>query len=78
MKLATEVITLKTKHPFVIARGGEDESRVVWVRLTDEDGVEGWGEADPSRYYGETADTRSRSGGQPAIAASTAARRSRT
>ena len=57
MKLATEVITLKTKHPFVIARGGDDESRVVWVRLTDADGVEGWGEADPSRYYGETADT---------------------
>src|SRR2546429_3456660 len=23
----------------------------------DEDGTEGWGEADPSRYYGETADT---------------------
>ena len=57
MKLATEVITLKTKHPFVIARGGDDENRVVWVRLTDTDGVEGWGEADPSRYYGETADT---------------------
>ena len=57
MTLATEVITLKTKHPFVIARGGDDESRVVWVRLTDADGVEGWGEADPSRYYGETADT---------------------
>src|SRR5204863_8741172 len=57
VKLATEVITLKTKHPFVIARGRDDENRVVWVRLTDTDGVEGWGEADPSRYYGETADT---------------------
>lgn len=30
---------------------------MVWVRLTDSDGVEGWGEADPSSYYGETADT---------------------
>ena len=29
----------------------------MWVRLTDADGAEGWGEADPSRYYGETADT---------------------
>lgn len=57
MKLAAEIITLKTKHPFVIARGGDDDRRVVWVRLIDADGVEGWGEADPSRYYGETADT---------------------
>jgi L-alanine-DL-glutamate epimerase-like enolase superfamily enzyme len=57
LKLATDVITLKTKHPFVIARGGDDDTRVVWVRLSDADGVEGWGEADPSRYYGETADT---------------------
>jgi L-Ala-D/L-Glu epimerase len=57
LKLTAEVITLKTKHPFVIARGGDDDTRVVWVRLIDADGVEGWGEADPSRYYGETADT---------------------
>src|SRR5881409_2154973 len=57
LKLSAEVITLKTKHPFVIARGGDEDYRVVWVRLTDRDGVEGWGEADPSRYYGETADT---------------------
>ena len=57
LKLAADVLTLKTKHPFVIARGGDDDTRVVWVRLMDEDGTEGWGEADPSRYYGETADT---------------------
>ncbi|HYK81987.1 MAG TPA: dipeptide epimerase [Gemmatimonadales bacterium] len=57
LTLAAEVLTLKTKHPFVIARGGDDDYRVVWVRLADADGVEGWGEADPSRYYGETADT---------------------
>src|SRR5256714_6749566 len=57
LHLATEVVTLKTKHPFVIARGGGDDYRVVWVRLTDADGAEGWGEADPSKYYGETADT---------------------
>jgi L-alanine-DL-glutamate epimerase-like enolase superfamily enzyme len=57
LRLAAEVITLKTKHPFVIARGGDDDYRVVWVRLSDGDGLEGWGEADPSRYYGETADT---------------------
>ncbi|HYT03487.1 MAG TPA: dipeptide epimerase [Gemmatimonadales bacterium] len=57
LKLAADVIALKTKHRFVIARGGDDDYRVVWVRLTDGDGAEGWGEADPSRYYGETADT---------------------
>ena len=57
LTLAADVITLKTRHPFVIARGGDEDYRVVWVRLTDGDGVEGWGEADPSRYYGETADT---------------------
>ncbi|PYP11517.1 MAG: hypothetical protein DMD56_06540 [Gemmatimonadetes bacterium] len=57
LRLAADVLTLKTKHPFVIARGGDDDTRVVWVRLTDGDGIEGWGEADPSRYYGETADT---------------------
>jgi L-alanine-DL-glutamate epimerase-like enolase superfamily enzyme len=29
----------------------------VWVRLRDGDGLEGWGEADPSYFYGETAGT---------------------
>jgi L-alanine-DL-glutamate epimerase-like enolase superfamily enzyme len=57
LTLAAEVVTLTTKHPFTIARGGRSEFRVVWVRLTDGDGLEGWGEADPSSYYGETADT---------------------
>jgi L-alanine-DL-glutamate epimerase-like enolase superfamily enzyme len=57
LRLTSEVITLKTKHPFTIARGGSSDYRVVWVRLTDGDGLEGWGEADPSSYYGETADT---------------------
>lgn len=57
LKLAARIITLETRHPFAIARGGASEYRVVWVRLTDGDGLEGWGEADPSSYYGETADT---------------------
>lgn len=54
LTLASEVYTLETRHPFVIARGGGSQHRVVWVRLTDADGVEGWGEAAPSAYYGET------------------------
>jgi L-Ala-D/L-Glu epimerase len=57
IRLETEVITVHTTHPFVIARGGSSEWRNVWVRLIDDDGVEGWGEAAPSRFYGETSDT---------------------
>ena len=57
LTLSAEVVTLHTRHPFIIARGGKSEYRVVWVRLVDQDGTEGWGEADPSSYYGETADT---------------------
>jgi len=57
LTLATETITLHTKHPFIIARGGRSAYEVVWARLTDVDGVEGWGEASPSSYYGETAET---------------------
>jgi L-alanine-DL-glutamate epimerase-like enolase superfamily enzyme len=52
-----EVLSLRTKHPFVIARGGQSDHRTVWVRLTDGEGNEGWGEAAPSKYYGETADS---------------------
>jgi len=57
LKLTAEVVTLKTRHPFIIARGGNSDYRVVCVRLSDGDGLEGWGEASPSSYYGETADT---------------------
>jgi L-alanine-DL-glutamate epimerase-like enolase superfamily enzyme len=57
MKLTHEILTLRTKHPFTIARGGSSEFRVVWVRVTDSDGNDGWGEASPSKFYGETADT---------------------
>jgi L-alanine-DL-glutamate epimerase-like enolase superfamily enzyme len=57
VKLTSRIVTVHTKHPFIISRGGSSEWRVVWVRLTDDDGAEGWGEAAPSRYYGETAET---------------------
>jgi L-Ala-D/L-Glu epimerase / N-acetyl-D-glutamate racemase len=57
VKLGADILTLRTRHPFVIARGGSTEYRVVWVRLADSEGFEGWGEAAPSPYYGETADT---------------------
>ena len=57
LRLEAEVLTLKTRHPFIIARGGQSEYRTVWVRLRDSDGLEGWGEAAPNRYYGETPET---------------------
>jgi L-Ala-D/L-Glu epimerase len=54
MDISTEVVTVHTKTPFVIARGGTAEWRVVYVRVRDADGAEGWGEAAPNRFYGET------------------------
>jgi L-Ala-D/L-Glu epimerase len=57
MKLSHEIIALRTKHPFIIARGGSSEYRVVRVTVTADDGATGWGEAAPSTFYGETADT---------------------
>jgi L-alanine-DL-glutamate epimerase-like enolase superfamily enzyme len=54
LRLACDVVTLHTRHPFIIARGGRSEYQVVWVRITDGDGTEGWGEAYPSSYYGES------------------------
>ena len=57
MRLNAEILELRTKHPFIIARGSRDTYRTVMIKLIDEDGVEGWGEAAPQRYYGETAET---------------------
>ena len=57
MKLSHEIVTLRTTNPFVIARGGDSEYRVVRITVTAPDGNSGWGEAAPSKFYGETADT---------------------
>jgi L-alanine-DL-glutamate epimerase-like enolase superfamily enzyme len=57
LQLQTEVISLRTRHPFIIARGGRSEFETVMVRLLDGDGFEGWGEAAPTRFYGETTET---------------------
>lgn len=54
MKLSHEVISLNTLYPFVIARGGYASHENVVVRIRDDQGVEGWGEAAPNRYYGES------------------------
>lgn len=57
LQMETEVLQLRTRHPFIIARGGESDYRTVWVRLRDADGNEGWGEAAPTKFYGETTET---------------------
>ncbi|WP_420633301.1 dipeptide epimerase [Candidatus Palauibacter sp.] len=56
MKVTWEQFHVRTAHPFRISRGVKTGDDLVWVRLEHE-GIEGWGEADPSTYYGETADT---------------------
>ena len=57
LHMQAEYLELRTKHPFIIARGGRSDYRTIWVRLSDGEGNEGWGEAAPSKFYGETAET---------------------
>src|SRR5690606_35201885 len=57
LTLSTELLSLRTRHPFIIARGGQSDYRTVMVRITDDDGMEGWGEAAATRFYGETLET---------------------
>jgi L-alanine-DL-glutamate epimerase-like enolase superfamily enzyme len=57
LKLVVEQATITTRHPFAIARGSTNGYKRAWVRLVDADGQEGWGEADPSSFYGESLDT---------------------
>jgi L-Ala-D/L-Glu epimerase len=58
MRLEFETLELRTREPFHLARPSDPHGRRnVWVRLTDHDGVEGWGEAPATPYYGDTADT---------------------
>ena len=57
MKLHVEQCSITTRHPFAIARGSTTGYQRAWIRMVDGDGLEGWGEADPSSYYGETLET---------------------
>jgi len=57
MRLEHDISTVHTTHPFTIARWSTTEHRLIRVRVIDGDGAEGWGEAAPNRFYGETADT---------------------
>lgn len=55
--LSWEILTVHTTVPFVIARGGASDHRLIKVVLRDGDGEVGWGEASPNRFYGETPET---------------------
>lgn len=56
--LRWDPLDLQTKHAFHIARASAPPVRSnVSVRVTDAAGREGWGEAAPSAFYGESADT---------------------
>jgi len=57
MELKYEIFDLPTVHDFAIAREGARLRRDVWVRLRMPDGLEGWGEAAATPYYGETAES---------------------
>jgi L-alanine-DL-glutamate epimerase-like enolase superfamily enzyme len=54
LRVSAEILELRTRHPFIIARGGSSDYRTVWVKVTDKDGCEGWGEAAATKFYGET------------------------
>lgn len=54
MRISHEVLALRTRYPFVIARGGYAAHENVVVRITDDDGIEGLGEAAPNKFYGES------------------------
>ena len=57
MQITHERLSLHTRLPFVIARGGYASHENVLIRITDDDGIEGLGEAAPNRYYGESVET---------------------
>ena len=57
VRISHETVNLETRYPFVIARGGYAAHENVIVTIVDHDGVEGFGEAAPNRYYGESVAT---------------------
>ena len=57
MKLEQDRYTLHPRAPFSISRSTGTAYERVRVRVRDDSGLEGWGEAAPNVYYHETADT---------------------
>jgi len=57
MKLLHDRYTIHPTVPFAIARSSTTAYDRVRIRLVDDAGVEGWGEAAPNAFYGESAET---------------------
>jgi L-Ala-D/L-Glu epimerase len=57
MRLLHDRYTIHPRVPFAIARSSTAAYDRVRVRLRDDAGVEGWGEAAPNAFYHESADT---------------------
>ena len=57
MKVEVSSIPLTLRHTFRIAREASDKRKNVLLKLTDEDGICGLGEAAPSVYYNQTAES---------------------
>jgi L-Ala-D/L-Glu epimerase len=58
LRVEFELLELHTTDPFNIARLDAPSARYsAWVRVLDDHGVEGWGEAVAIPYYGDTAAT---------------------
>lgn len=55
MQLSTTILKLHPKTPFRISREAQTEVQNVIIKLTA-DGVSGYGEASPNKFYKETAD----------------------
>jgi len=56
MKLDAVIRALQPRAVFRISRGHRREVRNVFVRLTDGEGICGFGEASPNAFYGESAE----------------------
>ncbi|CAN5202523.1 dipeptide epimerase [soil metagenome] len=57
MRLRAERLPLRTRRQFVISRTAYTEHVNVVISLETDDGLVGYGEAAPNRFYEETADT---------------------
>jgi L-alanine-DL-glutamate epimerase-like enolase superfamily enzyme len=57
MKLEHDRYTIHPAVPFAISRSSTTEYERIRVRLVDDAGVEGWGEAAPNVFYRESAET---------------------
>ena len=58
VKIEAEIVELRTRHDFNIARAAAPPARHnVWVRVSDDAGGAGWGEAAPNAYYDESAES---------------------